>query len=79
MCRTLVLLISQPGLNTNTFWSEQVLLGLLFLCLVALEKNNKCTVKLVKKLAFVSIEVSRGVELESSERAYHTRFTWQYF
>jgi hypothetical protein len=45
-----------------------ILLALLFLALVALERNNKCTVKLVKKLDSVSIEVSRGVELEVEAR-----------
>jgi hypothetical protein len=45
-----------------------ILLSLLFLALVALERTNKATIKLVKKLDSVSIEVSRGVELEVEAR-----------
>jgi hypothetical protein len=45
-----------------------ILLALLFLALVALERTNKATIKLVKKLDSVSIEVSRGVELEVQAR-----------
>jgi hypothetical protein len=58
---------SSPG-GWCCLFNMLVLLTCVFFCLVALEQNNKSTVKLVKKLAFVSVEVSREVELESEER-----------
>ena len=45
-----------------------ILLILLFLALVAMERINKCTVKLANMLDQVSIEVSRGITLEKEAR-----------
>ena len=45
-----------------------ILLILLFFALVALERINKCSVKLGNMLDQVSIEVSRGIEIESQAR-----------
>eukprot|EP01046_Picozoa_sp_COSAG06_P051530 COSAG06_NODE_8426_length_2178_cov_8.941151_2_plen_403_part_00 len=51
-----------------------VLLGCLFLSLIALERINKCTIKLVRKLDHVSINVSRGVGQEAMERLERDEF-----